>query len=147
MTKSISIHLKILAYFYLFAGYGLLLMVLLGQLAFLKYWWGGQQSVLSDTGSFFKEYTEYFDSFGVSPLWSAGIAVVNLLFGHGLLRFKVWALHLGFLISVSSLLAFIWNITQGIFDRTILFESSLAILTLVILFMNKTALTSHTGEQ
>jgi len=135
--ENMNIHLKILAVIYLFLGYGLLLMFIFGHIAFFQYWQDYKSSVMSDADSFYRNYTEFFASYGVSPLKNLVVIFPHLAFGHGILRRKRWAAHLGFLLALTNLLFYVWDIFYGFVEITYVVGIALYVYTLWVLFSNK----------
>jgi hypothetical protein len=128
--------LKITAIVFLFLGYGLLLVVMLGLFAFWSHW-QNQSSVFSDFSYFQQSYYNYFSVYNVSPVRTILIAGIYVVIGHGLLKLQWWAGYVAFVFCLYNLFSFIQALLLGYYDVIVIFEILFAGYVLVILFGNK----------
>lgn len=133
-----NIHLKILAVIYLFFGYALLVMFIIGQITFFQYWQNYSSSIFSDAGYFYEKYNDFFAQYGVVPVQTLLVSVSSLAFGHGILRRRKWAKYLGILIAVVNLVNYGWDILNGYFTVSFLLEIVLSAYVLWVLIAKMT---------
>lgn len=135
--KNINLHLKILAAIYLFLGYGLLLMFVVGQITFFQYWRNPESIVISNTDSFFRQYSEFFELYGINPFQTLMTVICSLAIGHGILRRKIWARYLVFLAAIISLSFYSRDIFDGLFTAGFIWGIILCLYTLWVLISKK----------